>query len=388
MIRTVWGCLFLIAASAAVLLVRPAAGKNPAKQSDAFFDAGEVVHLSIDIGKDEMNALRREPRKYVKATLTHGKNVFKDVGIHVKGAAGSWRGIDDKPGLTLNMDKFGVKQRFHGMDKWHLANSVQDPSYVTELICGELYRAAGVPASRIGHAVVTINGKRRGLYYLKEGYDGAFRRRNFGSSHGNFYDGGFLQDINANLHQLAGSADVKNRADLKAVVAACAEPKPAERFVKVEKLVDMDRFITFLCLQVITWDWDGYPMKCNNYRVYHDPKANKLLFIPSGMDQMFGDPNGPIFPHFQGMVARAVVESPEGRKRYLARMEEIMAKVYNVEKIQKRLDALQKKIQPELTAVDAGAGRDFPNQIKRVRDAVQQRAKSIESQLKRLKEKK
>src|SRR6185369_10064116 len=116
--------------------------------------------------------LRREPRKYVKATLKEdGKVVARDIGVHIKGAAGSFRGIDDKPGLTLNMNKFGTEARFHGMDKFHLANSVQDPSYLSELLCGELFRAAGVPTSRIGHAVVTINGRGRGLYYVKEGYD-------------------------------------------------------------------------------------------------------------------------------------------------------------------------------------------------------------------------
>jgi spore coat protein H len=25
---------------------------------------------------------------------------------------------------------------FHGMDKFHLANSLQDPSYLSELLCG------------------------------------------------------------------------------------------------------------------------------------------------------------------------------------------------------------------------------------------------------------
>src|SRR5205085_8728713 len=129
-----------------------------------------------------------------KATLKEGDKVYTDIGVHLKGAAGSFRGIDDKPSLTLNMNKFGALQRFHGLDKFHLANSLQDPSYVSELICGELFRAAGVPASRVRHAVVSVNGRRRGLYYLKEGYDSGFLKRSFGDSHGTFYDGGFLRD--------------------------------------------------------------------------------------------------------------------------------------------------------------------------------------------------
>src|SRR4051812_42678476 len=134
-----------------VLLPIAAQGQTPADESNAFFQGGKVLALALELGPKELDSLRREPRKYVKATLKEGdKVVYCDVGVHLKGAAGSFRGIDDKPCLTLNMDKFGRGQRFHGMDKFHLANSVQDPSYVSELLCGELFRAAGVPASRIG----------------------------------------------------------------------------------------------------------------------------------------------------------------------------------------------------------------------------------------------
>jgi hypothetical protein len=54
----------------------------------------------------------REQRKYVTATLKEGdKIVYKDVAVHLKGAAGSFRGIDDKASLTVNMDKLADGQR-------------------------------------------------------------------------------------------------------------------------------------------------------------------------------------------------------------------------------------------------------------------------------------
>src|SRR5262249_36598758 len=121
---------------------------QPAKESDEFFKSDTVLNLTLDLGPKELDSIRREPRKYVKATLKEGdKIVYKDAGVHLKGAAGSFRHIDDKPNVTVNMNKFGGDKLFHGMDKFHLTNSLQDPSYVEELICGELFRAAGVPAS-------------------------------------------------------------------------------------------------------------------------------------------------------------------------------------------------------------------------------------------------
>src|SRR5205807_9889049 len=113
-------------------------------------------------------------------------------------------------------------------------------------------------------------------------------------------------------------------ADLKNLIDAVHDNNVKQRFTKMHNILDMDKFISYLALEVITWDWDGYPMNRNNYRIYHDPKRDKIVFFPSGMDQMFGDPGGPILPGFQGAVARAVIETPEGRERYLARLAEIM----------------------------------------------------------------
>ncbi|MBY0525164.1 MAG: CotH kinase family protein [Gemmataceae bacterium] len=369
----------------ALTVVVPAGAEKPADASDAFFKGSDIPQLSIELGEKDLATLKAEPRKYVRATLKEGdKVVYKDVGIHLKGAAGSFRGFDDKPGLTLNMDKYGVEQTFHGMDKFHLANSVQDPSYLSELICGEIYRAAGLPASRVGHAVVTLQGKRRGLYYIKEGYDRTFLDRFFQNHKGNFYDGGFLRDVDQPLQLVSGKDDVKDRADLKSLTTAAREPNAQQRFEKLEKILDMDKFITYLVLQTVTWDWDGYPMNRNNYRIYHDPKRDKLIFIPSGMDQMFANPGGPVVPGFQGMVAKAVMETPEGKKRYLARMAEIMQNVFKPDDLIKRLDELEQRVQPVLAGIDANAGRDYKNQVNRLRNAIKQRAASIDDQMKKL----
>lgn len=382
----------LVAAGVLVLAVgfivparEPAAPvEKPAAERDAFFADGKIPKLFIELGKAEADSLRREPRKYVKATLKDGDRTYTNVGIHVKGAAGSWRGLDDKPGLTLNMDKFHGGQLYRGMDKFHLANSVQDPSYLSELVCGELCRAAGVPAARIGHAVVTINGRNRGLYYVKEGYDQGFLRRYFKHTHGNFYDGGFVRDIDQPLDRISGRGDVADQKEIKALVAAAREADPKKRFERLEKLLDLDEFISNMVVAAITWDWDSYPFKANNYRVYHDPGRDKIVFIPSGMDQMFGEPNGPVLPGFGGLVARALIDTPEGKKRYFARMREVMKSVYKPEELIKRLDQLEKRVQPVLASVDPAAGRDYKGQVDRLRQAIRQRARSIDEQLKRI----
>jgi hypothetical protein len=135
------------------------------------------------------------------------------------------------------------------------------------------------------------------------------------------------------------------------------------------------------------WDWDGYPLKPNNYRIYHDPKKDKITFIPSGMDQMYSDLNGPILPGFGGVVARSFMETPKGKEKYLARMEEIMKTCYKPKELVARLDEMQKVLQPAMKAIDVNAANDLPNQINRLKQAIPERAKSIEAQLKQMKKK-
>ena len=379
-------CFGILLTGLAFVMPSSTRAQKASEESDAFFKSPKVTRVDIEIGDKEMESLRREQRKYVKATIkVEGQVVGRDVGIHLKGAAGSLRAIDDKPGLTINMDKFVDGQRFHGMDKWHLSNSVQDPSYISEYICGELFRAAGVPASRVSFAIVTINGKKKGMYYLKEGYDNFFLKRHFGGDEGNFYDGGFLRDLDQPLQLVSGKDDVKEHKDLKALVAAAREPDVNTRYQKMEKLLEMDKFLAFCALEAIAWDWDGYPINRNNYRLYHNPKTDKITFIPSGMDQMFGDPRGPILPGFNGLVARAVIETPQGRKLYYEKMDEIMKKVFNVEQLLKKLDELEAVVQPALESVDAGQGKNYKGQVNRLRDAFKVRQKTVEEQLSKIK---
>jgi spore coat protein CotH len=366
----------------------PAAAQKgkAAEEVDAFFAAGRPVAIAIEIGQQQADSLRRDHRKYVPVTLREGGVTYKDAGVHLRGAAGSFQPFDAKPGLTLNMDKFADGQRWRGMDKFHLNNSAQDPSYLSEILCGELFRAVGVPTARFGHAAVTINGRPRGFYCLKEGYGKGFLLKHFKNSHGNFYDGGFLREIDQPLELVSGKGDVKDRGDLKALVSAVREGDHRRRLEQLARLLDLDQFISYMVMSSITWDWDGYPFKANNYRIYHDPERNKLVFIPSGLDQMFGEPNGPALPGFGGMVARGVVETPEGRRRYWARMREVMRTVFEPERWVKRLDELERQIQPALAATDAGAGQHLKGHVDRLRNGIRQRHKAITAELMRVKE--
>ena len=345
---------------------KPPGQKPQVGEADAFFDGGTIPLLRIEVAATNLNKLRGNARAYVPATIREGDRVYREVGLHVKGAAGSGRPVDDsKPAFTLNFDKFVDGQHFHGLDKLALNNSVQDPSYVTEAICSELFLAAGVPTPRTTHARVVFNGNDMGLFVLKQGFDKSFLRRHFKNVKGNLYDGGFIRDVTEPLDRTSSLGDVSDRADLKALVAAAGEPDLTRRFSRLEEVLDLDRFLSFVVLEMLTWHWDGYTLKRNNYRIYHDPDSRKLTFFPHGMDQMFWSAAGEIIPargQAEGLVAQALLETKEGDRRYRERLGQIITNVFTLPRMTNQLNQLRARIRPVL--------EDFNPELARQHDAA------------------
>ncbi len=365
------------------------AGGDP---SDDLFTNSIIRHLRIDIPNAGLVKLRAyqwnkgeppEARPTVSCTVREGTTVYEKVGVHLKGGYGSFRPVDTKPGLTLVFDKFVRKQRFHGLNRLSLNNEVQDPSYISDKLCRELYEKAGVPVPRADYATVELNGRPLGLYVLTEGWDKKFLRRYFTNVEGNLYDPVVGWDINRRLH--ANSGELRDdQSELRAVVAATAETNAASRLARLEKLVDLDRFYSFLALDIMLWNWDGYAMGKNNYRVFHDLDRQRLVFMPHGMDQMFWRPEGPIVTGRNGCVARAIMGSAEGRRRYLERFSQLRTNVFDLAKVNARLDELYDRIRPALREGGlAGTfqGMSHDRAVNILRSRITQRARSIDEQL-------
>ena len=140
-------------------IVEPDAPATPLRDaSDDFFDNGVIPQLKIELKESQAKKLREDARHYVKCKLIeNGETTYTDVAIKLKGAAGSFRELDDKPAFTLNMNKHVKGQTFHDVDKFHLNNSVQDESYLSEWLCSDLSRDAKVPTPRATHARVWLN---------------------------------------------------------------------------------------------------------------------------------------------------------------------------------------------------------------------------------------
>jgi spore coat protein CotH len=373
-----------------------AEGKSKSPKSppvDDIFAGTNVLRLRILIPNSGMNALRNhsgwgngQERPKVKAIVREGATVYTNVEVHLKGSAGSFRSVDDNPCLTLNFDKLAPGQSFHGYHKISLNNSVQDRSYLTEKICRELFESAGVPAPHAGFATLELNGRDLGLRVMVEGYGKHFLKRYFENTSGNLYDGGFCEDITSNLAVNSGD-DPTDHSGLRALIAAIGpQPDPDQRFARLEQTLDMDRFISFVAMDVMTCDWDGYAMNHNNWRLFHDKGANRMVFFPHGMDQMFGvertTPQCSILPPMHGKVAHAVMATQEGRHRYLERISQLYTNVWHVDALLKRVDQLNAVLRPAIAASEgSSAARYHDREVEALKERISERDSSLRQQL-------
>lgn len=383
--------LFMAAVPAIAADPSPARAGN-ADPADRFFSQDDVPRISLEIAPAAMETLRayefrrdgnRDGRTNVAVTVREGDKTYTNVAVHLKGSLGSFRDIDDRPALTLTFDKWAEGQRFHGLKKISLNNSVQDWSYASEIVSRELFRAAGLPCPRAAHALVSLNGRDLGLYVVLEGWNKQFLQRHFPDPRGSLWDCGTARDITADLdHSGDGPED---RTLLDRLAAASRETNLTVRLDRMAEVLDLDRFFTFIAGEVMLMHWDGYAMNRNNYRVFHDRSSNRLVFLPQGLDQMFGQfrnwrPTSSIRPMMKGLVARAAVQAPAGRRRYLEAMERLLNTVYDVPRLTSRVDTITAKLQKALEH-DLGTRARQMGSAAALKDRIIRRAASVREQL-------
>jgi len=354
--------------------------KKPKKTEltdDGTFSDPKVLQIKVEIPPASLQALTANPKEYAKGTIREGDKPYASVGIRCKGGdapAGA------KPGFTVKLNEFITDQAFHGQRKITLDACRADPTYLTELLANDLFRLSGVPAPRGAFARVEFNGKDLGLYLLNEGVNRDFLSRHFDKTKGNFYEGS-RQDITTKLDKDSGDEGI-TQSEVAALVEAARELDAAKRWQKLEQLLDLDGFLTFMAYEVITWHTNGYCLATNKYRLYHDPAADQMVFIPHGIEATFSRTDGPLVPEMRGLVAKAVISTPQGKSKYLERMSKLLATSFKPDQLQARITDLAARIRPHVGQGDSAAGPAFDQAVAQLKDRIKQRAVFLDQQLK------
>jgi hypothetical protein len=116
----------------------------------------------------------------------------------------------------------------------------------------------------------------------------------------------------------------------------------------LNSVVDMDRFLSMIAMETILCHSDSYSMNRNNYRLYLDPATARFVFIPHGMDRILGAHRSgldlAVVPPVLGLVARAALSTPEGRRQYVGRAGTLFTNLFEPERLSARVREIDARI--------------------------------------------
>jgi spore coat protein CotH len=328
---------------------------KPLKKQDKasqLFSSNEVFEYKITLSDKSIESLKKEPKLFTKATFEHKNIKLENVGIRLKGFLGSFRPFDgqNKNGFTVKFNAFKKGQRFKGLNKIQLNNAAQDSTYLRERLGYSLFREAGLPAPRVGHAAVLINGEPFGLYVQVEASTEDFLNRWFEDSSGDLYEG--PTDI-TNWKNLDLDSDPKKaeRGLLIGFADAANKAKEMNNLTYLKDWIDLGHFARFMAMEILCDHWDGY-LSPNNYRLYRNPSDRKFYFIPHGADQLFRNSSNNLFGSSRGrsVIVEAFRSTDEGELMIEEALNYLLSKVWNPEKMAAQIMQDYHRLRPYILA--------------------------------------
>jgi hypothetical protein len=321
---------------------------DPTQDEYAFPFDGEVHLLELELGQDEMLALAKRPDEYVPGRLVYGEEVYEPIGVRLKGN-GSFQPIDQKPSFKLKFDEYVEDLEFHGLQRLVLNNMTNDPTCMHERVAHRVFRAAGVPDVRAGHAWVKLGQSDYGLYSLVENIDEDFLERWYAEPDGpmwEMFDVDFHPD-NVGLFEHEEGED--DRAVLMAV-AEILESRDDGDWAALAPYVDQASFLRYFATAAVVGQFDAYPYSYpgDDLHLYLDPADGKLDFLPHGADETYEDAERPI-TFVYGSLAVACLDDPACAETFASQVWEVQRLSYEI-KTRGYLAMLEEKLRPYVLA--------------------------------------
>ncbi len=370
-------------------------GNTPSGDTDSsdgleyVWDSSVIPEITLSFSLSEWNTLlsyydkNEKTKEYVHCDVTYrkGDDVYeiKDAGARLRGNT-SRRRPEKKAGdgkhqknsaqwqhchWGVNLRKFtkGKDHKIHGISKMTLKWFNNDPTYVREPFCYDLFSRAGVWT--MGKAVycrvwVKVEGDDSpayyGVYTMIEPYDNKYlerRESDFSSAGGNLWKCCYtsngpadLKSVNANFGEDNNSSEFtyelkETGSDYQTALAqlkdfiAKLNGKSDESFVKwIKQVCDVDLLLRTYAVNVAVGMWDDHWNNGNNYYLYfnsQDKLDYKVYFLPFDYDNTLGTSNtydpakqNPLQWGNMGKLMTRIIAIPEFKQMYVKELKSLV----------------------------------------------------------------
>ncbi|MBM4367663.1 MAG: CotH kinase family protein [Deltaproteobacteria bacterium] len=225
---------------------------------------------------------------------------YDNVGIRYRGHS-ALEG-DNRFGFKLSFDEYDEAGEFHGLHKVNLNGTEGDSSLMRERLAQWVMRSAGVPAPRVTHTRVYVNGEYQGIFpFTEEPDDQVYLDAHFDDPDGSLFkingycegDGDFewkgdeVDKYDGRYEAKAGTGEEAFTEELIPMIACASDEDDAAMLACVDEHIDVAEFFTEIAVDMALPDVDGMAAVGQNFLLYHDPSTGLFVAYPWDKDQSF-----------------------------------------------------------------------------------------------------
>jgi spore coat protein CotH len=350
-------------------------------QTSADLFNGSVLHrIDLNLHSSDWAKLKAnfQLNEYYPADLTWNGVTVRNVGIRSRGT-GSRSGI--KPGLRVDFNRYATEQNFLGENSLILRNQTQDASLIHENAAMWFYARMGLPAPRVSHARLYVNGEYSGVYSVVEEIDKRFLARVFGVVDNNVQNDGYLYEykwkdewrfaylgsaldpykerFGPQTHQSKADEDLYR--PLETIVRLTNDTPSSGLVAAIGDRLDLSEFMRYVAVQTFISENDGFVgnWAINNFYLYRLENQSKHVIIAWDASEGFLSPRTDLLLRFDSNVlVSKLMAIPEFRDVYYNALREAADVAAEMLPGSGGVGALEAEIRRELDLIDSAVRED------------------------------
>jgi hypothetical protein len=300
---------------------------------------------------------------------------------------------------------FHKDQALRGQTTINLIFEYNDRFLLAEPLAYELYRRVGNAAPQTDFVRLWIDGNLVGYHLLVEQPNRAFLRRNKLKEGGNLYKILWYERGVVGQHEKKTNRHLGHD-DIVALIEQLESTKGDEQWALIQKHFNVPQVVNYFAVNSCLSHWDGF---FNNYFTYHDTeRTKKWEMYPWDQDKTWGFHDGlrdndvfydlpltfgmegdvpPGWPEGRppprgfggnsiwwrpgGYFSKPLLANPQFRKLYLARIKEIVEKIYTEEIFFPIITATGERLKEEVTVRATAMKQDPESAVRRLERNLQ-----------------